>query len=530
MDPHHSKVATAWRSVNAELSRIERAMLEGVSRSRRHAGPVFVWLMLGSLVAYGINLFTPSLSIDEEIYSLRAGPLSQWIEQDRWGMYLVSHALPMPVLPYISLLIGLAANALAAVLAVSLMGVSSNLRAVGAGLLAVTTPVLCFVMHFDTSQFGFFTGLFLGVCSIAMLTRGGLWLPAVGWVVLVMAVSVYQAVSMVALVVYLGWLLNRRILTDDDRSASGPLIRQMLVFGMWFGSALAAHKASALAARALFAPSGGYAAIDSIYSQSFLTRYDPAPGIAQMGRVLAGGAWYMGWQTPVLIGACAIVVLARLAGLRRPAGVRLIGVGVLASLLIAPFLLPLVTGGSWPTRTLLAVPMMLAVLWFTATGVRARVHMWVLTVAATLCLLHFVVSDNRLMYADHLGWQADRQLGTRLLERLDGGRPVPARRLRLAIVGTPAPATSPVRFREETIGASIFEWNGGNPYRIALVLRFLGAEQLVGTANPEDYRRAIAVAAEMPRWPAPGSVVHFDDGLAVVRFGDPSPNHIGYAR
>lgn len=525
-------VVRHWHSLNSMLEQTERRVTNQVSDWWQHYGAVVCCVLLGSVAAYGIDLFTPSLSIDEEVYTVRSGPVVQWLEQDRWGMFLFSRAMPQPVLPFISLLIGLVANAVASVLAVSLLGLSGRMRATGAGLLAACTPVLCFLMHFDTSQAGFFMGLLVAVISVRFFVRGSASAMLAGWLMLVFAVSVYQSVALVALVVYLGWLLNRRILADRPEDSGEDLfglLRNIFVFGLWFGAALAGHKGSAAIVRALFARDGGYVLVDSVYDGSFLGRYEPNAPIGQMADLLLGRAWYMGWQTPFLIGVCVVVIAARLVGLNRSLGVRLLGAGVLASVVIAPFLLPLATGSRWPTRTMMAVPMMLAVLLFTATGVRARVHAWVLSTAAVVTLFHFAVSNNRLMYADHLRWMADRDMGVRVRDRLDAERSIARGHVRLAMIGQPHPTSSAVRFREETIGGSIFEWEGGNPYRVALLLRYLGAEAVSGTTHPADYRRAVEAAASMSVWPAQGSMIVFEDGLVVVKFGDPSSTHLRYA-
>ena len=59
--------------------------------------------------------------------------------------------------------------------------------------------------------------------------------------------------------------------------------------------------------------------------------------------------------------------------------------------------------------------------------------------------------------------------------------------------------------RVETVGAPVFEWDGGNPYRIAALYRVLGYRGIVAV-TPSERARLLPQFAAMPAWPAPDSV------------------------
>jgi hypothetical protein len=510
----------------------DRAAVDGLAGWWARTLPVFAWGLCGSFAAFGIGLFTPSLSVDEEVYTAAGGVLGAWIGQDRWAMFLISMLIPLPPLPFITMLIGLIANALAASLAVGLLGGESRPRNVLAALFATCCPTLCFVLQFDTSQFGFLIGLLSATAAVRCGQCPNASGKLAGWALLVFAVSVYQSLATVALVLLLGSILNRCVLEKDHRA--GEIARVLIAAGVWLGTALIAHKLIAIGLRRAMWPGPGYVLVDSVYNGRFVERYSLTHAVDQVRRTLLGGAWYMGWQTTALLVACLVVILARLIGMKKPWAVRIIGVLMLALMLMAPFSLSLMTGAPWPTRTLLGVPFLMLAVTLIATGVRARPWMWVLTPLSCLCILHFVVSANRLMYADFLTWQADRALAVHVQFRVDEIRAARSPRglpkARLAVIGVPSRSATPVRFGEETIGASLFEWGDGNPTRVAHVLHFVGAQALAPTSSREDYRRAVALAAEMPDWPADGSVQLTEDGLAVVRFGEPTALHLHLAR
>lgn len=468
------------------------------------------------IVCFGIDLFNPGFSVDEEVHSLSVGPVRQWLAQDRWGMYLLSLALPSPPLPFLSGLIGVAANAVGAGVAVVLWGGRRQARSIIAAMLVATVPVLCFVMHFNTFQFGVFVGIVIAICSVAVFVQGGVVRIGVALALLVFAVSVYQSIALVALVVYLAWVLNRLILEGEAGWRS--LVGNGLRFAGWFGAGLVLHKVSAVAVRRVWVNEGGYHLVDGVYSGSFLSHYDIAAWTEQCRMLLWGDAWYMGWQTRALVLLSVSVILGRLATSRRPLAVRAFGVLVLGTMVMVPFMLPLVTGTPWPIRTTIAMPMLFGAIAFTAVGVRACWLRAAIGMISFVCLFHFVVACNRLMYADYLAWLSTRDVAVRLQDRLIEQGP-PGVRVRLVMLGKPVGYRPPVALRVETIGGAMFDAEQGNVYRLVALLRCVGPLFVQAASTAEDWQRGLKISENMPVWPAPGSVVVEPDGLAIVHFG-----------
>lgn len=517
-------------SFDTWVSGLEGAVRAGVVGWWRRSGTLFLFLLGVSVACFGIDLFNLSISIDEEIAIFTSKPAMHWIEQDRWGMYLIHVLLlPSPGLPFISLLIGLMANALVGAVLVSLWGGLGSARGYVAGAFIVGTPALGFVMHFNNSQYGFFIGLLAAALAVVCYARGGIVRVVIGWMLLVFAISVYQAIALAALVAYLIWVLSRLSLGSPEWSRPVRAARSLALFGAWFTGGLAGHKLSNSVVRAMSASDGGYAMVDGVYSGNFLQTYQKSQVFGQIRNMLLGDAWYMGWQTGAVVIGSVLVIAGMVCRHRRSWGGRLLGMAVLAAVCVAPFLLVIVTGRQWPTRTMLGLPVLLGGLAFCALGARIATVRVVVFILCLLCLIHFIVANNRLMHADHLGWWRDRDLAMRIQERLAVARGENTRPVRIALLGVPASNPTASVFREDTIGASIFAWDGGNPYRVAMLLRTLGGAGISGTTSQQDYRRAMELGQTMTAWPAPGSVVVEGD-LAVIRFGAPTPVQIRRAQ
>lgn len=504
---------------DAWVAGVEGGLWRGIAGWWRRCGTLFLFLLGVSVASFGIDLFNLAISIDEEFATLNSGRLPHWIQQDRWGMYLIyGWLLPSPAVPFVSLLIGLVANALAGVVAVALWGGLGTARGFVAGAFIVSTPVLGFLMHFNTSQYGFYIGLLASVTAVTLFVHGGYARAITGALLMVFAVSVYQAVALGGLVVYLVWVLSRISQGHPEWMRPGRAMRSAALFAAWFAAALIGHKLSSVAARAWFAPDGGYALVDGVYSGAMFERYRWGAVLEQVRGLLLGRAWYMGRRAGVVAAVSALVVLGMIGRHQRSWGVRGVGVLVLAAACAAPFLLVIATGRVWPTRTMLGLPLLLGGLVFCAMGARVATIRAVVTVLALVCLAHFVIANNRLMYADQLSWARDRDLALKIQDRLAMAGMTEKRTTRLAVLGMPTPRFAPTMIREETIGGSIFAWGDGNPHRIAMLMQTLGSERLVGTRDRDDYRRALHLGESMPDWPSPGSVV-LEGDLAVVRFG-----------
>jgi len=186
---------------------------------------------------------------------------------------------------------------------------------------------------------------------------------------------------------------------------------------------------------------------------------------------------------------------------------RLFSLIFLGAVLAIPFTLNLVSGGTLPTRALLAAP---AALWFSvllgldfAAPWLRRLSLAVIIVAAAQALYVFALFQA----ADSVARQHDEHLAAAVYARIAEARPELSfgELVQIDVFGA-QPLLSPYpRVGNSTIGASVFEWDGGNPHRIASLYQVLGYRGIVPIGDVRR-KQLLPVWDSMPVWPAKGSV------------------------
>jgi hypothetical protein len=496
-------------------------------------GGVFLAALVTGLLCYGIDVFNLSVSLDEEAQSTVRGGVIQWVHQDRWAMYLLnSFVLPTPTVPFLSVLIGVTGLALSAALLLEMWGGGHGARTWLAGATIVSTPVVVFLMHFNTTQYGAFLGLAIGLTGLRMYLAGGPLRLIAGWAMVVFAISVYQSIGMAVLCGYLVHAVNRQ-LREPTREGSllAAAVRPVLFF-VWLGSTVVGHKLTALLARRWAGDGGGYAIVDQAYTGSYWSSYSVGRVLSYLAEFLNGERWYLGWPAALLVYGGVFLVLTRLAYRERLTPGLALGIVLLVGAILSPFLLVIGTGATfWPSRTLLALPVLFGGIVYTALGTRswlAAAPYWAVCVT---CLGGFIVANNRMLYADQQQWILDRQLVFEIQHRLHAIGMDRGRVVRLAVVGSKRFDPSPGRFEEETVGMSFFSPRlpvANQNVRIGRLLQIFGDSRVFGVVSPDQYKVAIDAASEMPFWPNPGSVQMVGE-VAVVKLSEPTPAQSHFA-
>jgi len=201
-------------------------------------------------------------------------------------------------------------------------------------------------------------------------------------------------------------------------------------------------------------------------------------------------------------------------------GKRMLGILSLFGLILAPFALSFALGSPLPARSLVALPLMIAGLGYVASIAASKPLKYLFLIASLIMALHNSFSNTRLFYANHLASQADRDLANRILARINeldvtyaGKTAVP-----LAIIGARGYSPNEAFIKNETFGASFFEWEGGNPYRILFFIRLMGVE-CFRVADPKQYQAAFEESKNMKVWPNKSSVL-YTGNTVVVKLGE----------
>jgi len=112
-------------------------------------------------------------------------------------------------------------------------------------------------------------------------------------------------------------------------------------------------------------------------------------------------------------------------------------------------------------------------------------------------------------------------MATRIIERIYQLNPPKEQgKIKVAFSGNFSHPQNELFFKSETHGASFFEWNPGEPYRISPFFKTTGVYEIntVSINLVKHYKTEIEA---MPSWPDSGSIRLFDD-IVVVKLSEPT--------
>jgi hypothetical protein len=218
--------------------------------------------------------------------------------------------------------------------------------------------------------------------------------------------------------------------------------------------------------------------------------------------------WF-GILTLISIGICAITAFRRNGSDRW--GMPLLILSTLALLLAAEA----VTPGGAPLRSVFYIAMGLSI--FIACAMQTDNPQMRMFLALTVvpAVIGNAVITNSLFNSSAMAYRFDQRLATEIgneIRRLSGSAGQPGM---IEIVGVPTFTETRLLHRRETIGASFFEWEGGSPHRVAMLLRLEGLKVI--PADAAARARVAEKALSMPTWPAHGWV-SLDGSIIILKF------------
>lgn len=504
-----------------------QALMERIAGFFRTEAALIGLLSVVALAAYGYELFNLHLTIDEEIHA-QANQAKAWIEQGRWGMFLLSRFLfPQPVVPFAPLFVALAFHLFAIVLLFRAWGIPVGFPRMVAGAVAMAYPVMAYIYVFSTINFGIGIGLFLVALTVFLFSRVSLLARVSAVLPAALALSIYQGLA-IALGVGLVIKLIADVLVVGRREIDWGGMG-MVVLIMAFAAGLY-HVGQSLA----FALSGlDPAYISGFYDVDFL-RQQPAEVFGRLWRLLLdiyGGSTSIFGTSVALLPVILVLMVGSLAQrlifAKASLPAKLVLIGLLIGVLLLPVSLGLVMRGAIPLRALVSMPIVVAGLLAIGASGQGSLFRLLSGVMVTFGVLQFVTSTNTLFASSALALESDRLTASRILERIEVAKyeSGEAAVKYLEVVGYPEHSPTRIRPKSEVIGASFFEWEEGNVYRILYFLSTLADHGLHGL--PSSKRGEIMAATEpMPFWPEYGSVQVVGDTV-VVKFGPYSRTQLG---
>jgi len=483
----------------------------------------FLCVLCAALLSYGYEIFSFHLTIDEELhaqlYNSVPWAAKTWLIQGRWGMAILNIILlRQTILPVVSSAIGVAG--VAGCLYFFLSSILESRIAILAGVIfGLSFPTLPFVFTFSTLAYGIGVG---SICTAVFLNHSyadnyGKRLSATCFGAF--AIAIYQPFVFVFIIIVLCVIFKK--LTDPKNAVSAwTTLQRMLI------SLSASIMLYTLIDRAI-----RYALNIQIgYVQSFvdlpgllanpITRLGAAIfrvlNVFRISPVLFGTDAAL--VTTVLLISCGLLFATSLNGnslknkVLRYASL----IALLATLVVAEAITP----SGVPLRS------MIYVTFFVAAIIGLAVELAPSSCKIPLFILFFFATvdgaavANRLFLSSDLVYAKDKQLAVELSQQIrsqtEGGKTNSVKEL--YIVGKWSWPITNLTPKTETFGASFFEWEEGNRWRIASIMR-LNSDLSIGGATTKSVRMAVEQIPSMPTWPNEDSVKVIN-GLAIVKFGD----------
>ncbi|MDR7222769.1 glucosyltransferase domain-containing protein [Aminobacter aminovorans] len=466
---------------------------------------------------YFFELASFPLSIDEELAAFRTDA-SVWVAQGRWGAYLIETIImPQPILPFITPGIFGAGCVVAYLLVMDMIGQSElSLTEYACFAIFCGFPTWFFIVEFYSNIAAVGIAFAFMTFAVWLANRQNGSKPILQFCCAIaagaFAFSIYQSLAPAMLTMGIA-IAVLRALRGSEESFSKNLVR----IGFLLAGSLMLYAVGLIAFKAFITLRSEY--FDSLFQPAVLfqqpfavasralTAMADAIGLRQHGY---GAAL---WAIPPLLalGGAAIFF--------GPSRQRIGLTAAAAVSLVVPFGLHLVSAGNMPMRSLVGVPIAIWLFTYAAVDSRhskLRVPARVMLLAA---LFQILVIQNSYQASSYLAGKHDALLATSVQQRLSLAPGFdPKITYALSTFGSRPFTTVYPRPDNSTVGHSFFEWDGGNPWRIASYMRLLGFTNLTG-ATPEQVDQTIVRLATLPVWPAPGSV-QIDGSIALVRLGE----------
>ncbi len=483
------------------------------------------WLFLIFVGMYFFDLATFPFSIDEEQSALRTDP-SIWISQGRWGAYIIELLiLPQPAIPVVPLALFGLSSAISYCLILDVLGRNGTLRAFDYLTFSIfcAYPVWFFIAEFYTNIGSIGVGMLASAGTVWLFLRQDKMLPIshrtlAGVALGAFAVGIYQGFVAVLTVLLCGGLLLQTTLGVVSR----PWPRAFALAALWV-LILVLYMALDLAFRLLPHPSNSY--FESLWKPGLLVTDTMAVlvEIWHLALSVYGGSMNLGfalWASPVVLAlGLASAIWGRLS-LDMPSASFIIV--SLFALLILPFAPALVSGGSAPIRSLIAVPAVIWVFAMLSSNSSSSTLQGASIVAVVTLVWQTFVFENRYQAVEYFSSRRDLQIAGSLGEKvLSLPSFDPRKTYYLVVYGSYNFPSKDSLEKSTTIGGSFFGWDGGNPGRMSAFLGLLGYP-IFKYPMPEFEARYLPLISKMPVFPKPGSVALVDDAILLRLSEEPN--------
>ena len=492
---------------------------------------LLIYLVVLSVIAYGGDLTHFSLTIDEELYVTKAGPDIAWLQQERWGMYLVNWVFfPNPIMPFFPLFFTLICTAFSFVIIARMLSPQKTYADYVAAPLYVAFPILYYIYTFYTINFGIGFAFLSAAISMYIFVSNKRRLYILSLLLASFSIGIYQAMSLWLVALFLIYVVMQ-ILKEKEAVSSKRLLSLLRNFFVFI---ILAHLIYFLIEHLFLfifkTENNSY--IDKIVSVTFTMNYWTS---TLSNLFLELRRYYFSQNSNNYLGThyvltCLFVIPLLISFYlilrsKKNYFIKALGIITIFFIPIIPFGINLLSNGYTPApRLLIALPLVFGGLVYFAWQINLKTIRLLLIVLVAIYTYNSIVINTKLAFSNYLSWQADQGLTVRLLSRLDANRPLISpenlnHQIPLIVNGYYNRPPSELMLKKDTIGSSFYFWDLGNPKRVISLMKTMGVYEYA-VASAEQKESLKDYIKKMPTWPNLGSVA-FKNGIAIINFGVP---------
>ena len=516
--------------------------MTGISEFLDRNGKFIVFALACVLVAWGFEIFSYTISIDDELHlhDTAVQLAAHSTRQGRWGGGLLSlllgNSCGIPVVPMMASLLCIS---VAFCILGRVMRFDANERFLFYPLF-IACPVWYYLFSFWMVSPNVGIDLLLTAVGFLGFMQRRLWIKLVSLALCALAVGSYE-ISIVLLPIFCSAYVLSDVVSEENVEFQGArpdckwqghlaLLLKMFVFML---VCVALYYGIGKIVRSL-------CGLELTYTSNM---FNPPGSLAEVpGRIRAvmglAASCYMGiWYLPSpaaqghLLVHSALVVLSLAAiaiGIlraRKSVCLKLVAMAVLCFVVSAPFVLRFLTIVMQPRSCILVAFSLVIVLFLAWRCVRNnRFFRYVYLALLLVASVQYLSIVNRLAYASKMQSDRDGEVVRRVMERLEENPSFfpytrNAKGCPFLMLGAPHFRRDDgglAAIRSDTVGRSILDWEGGDPNRFVHLTRLLTGRVLVHPGKTA-IQKLSAVVDEMPVWPLPGSVV-MTNGVAIAKF------------
>ena len=473
----------------------------------------FNFLLCIVLLAYGYEIFGFHLTIDEELHADYIGAIAGWSNQGRWGMSILSSFIPSSVVPVVSPIIGIGLSTFAWWFLLTNVFKIGRAEAVLAVALAVTLPVLTFTLTFTTLAYGIGVGNICLAIFAFHLKKGKLKGLIISSLAGAFSISIYQPFLFAILTIYLF-----EVYRSEPISLAGTWKTFVLSFLGVLSIYLLIDWLIRLALNTNLEYVGSFVDIRGLINAPIDRFISASMNVID---VYGLPAKKFGLHSPWLQIAMLLSLLVCFRGAMTSSWkTSFIRFGAILGIILIPVFADAVASGGAPLRSGIYYPILTCLLVGFSISSSSPVLKIAVIFSIGAAILGNSVINNRLFSASDFAYQLDKNLAHEIfleVNKLPSYSLANIQPMKVVLVGNKAWPENRLMPKSETFGASFFEWDGGNRYRVSAFLRLSGLN--VVAATPEESAKFTQTAATMPVWPNPGWVV-LDRGMLILKFGN----------